>query len=420
LARGRFLRRVSLIEQHYSGAWIVALFLVLITAAWLVIFTHRHVPYDNQLWWEFAFHASAPRSLRASLFAAVIAAAYGLWRLLRPATPPVSAPSEADLETAAALIADVEDSTANLALLGDKNLLFNAERTAFIMYQVSGNSWVAMGDPVGRPEVCEALAWQFLENCDVMAVSPVFYQVKPDNLPLYIDLGLNLSKLGEEARVPLGSFSLEGSARADLRQAYRRAGRDGAEFAVVPRAHVGAILPELRAVSDAWLAEKNTAEKRFSLGFFDDRYLLHFDCAVVRHAGAIVAFANLWRSDSNELSVDLMRYNDAAPKGVIDFLLVECMLWGKIQGFQWFNLGMAPLSGLEEHALAPTWHKIGRMVQRYGEMFYPFEGLRKYKEKFLPVWRPRYLAARDGLGMAGALLDVTALISGGVGKVLRK
>jgi phosphatidylglycerol lysyltransferase len=420
LARGRFLRRVSLIEQHYSGPWIVALFLVLITVAWLVIFTHRHVPYNNQLWWEFAFHASAPRSLRASLFAAVIAAAYGLWRLLRPAAAPVSAPREADLETAAALIADVDDSTANLALLGDKNLLFNAERTACIMYQVSGSSWVAMGDPVGRPEVCETLAWQFLENCDVMAVSPVFYQVKPDNLPLYIDLGLNLSKLGEEARVPLDSFSLEGSARADLRQAHRRALRDGAEFEVVPRANVGAILPELRTVSDAWLAEKTTAEKRFSLGFFDERYLLHFDCAVVRRAGAIVAFANLWRGGSIELSVDLMRYNDAAPKGVIDFLLIECMLWGKIQGYHWFNLGMAPLSGLEEHALAPTWHKIGRMVQRYGEMFYPFEGLRKYKEKFLPVWRPRYLAARDGLGMAGALLDVTALISGGVGKVLRK
>jgi phosphatidylglycerol lysyltransferase len=81
---------------------------------------------------------------------------------------------------------------------------------------------------------------------------------------------------------------------------------------------------------------------------------------------------------------------------------------------------MAPLSGLEEHALAPTWHKLGRVVQRYGEMFYPFEGLRKYKEKFLPVWRPRYLAAPNGLAMAGALLDVTALISGGVGKVLRK
>jgi phosphatidylglycerol lysyltransferase len=420
LARGRFLRRASLIEQQYSGPWIVALFLVLVTVAWLVIFAYRHVPYGNQLWWEFAFHATAPRSLRASMFAAVIAAAYGLWRLLRPAPQPIAPPSEADLERAAALIAEVEDSSANLALLGDKNLQFNAERTAFIMYQVSGNSWVAMGDPVGRPEAYESLAWQFLEKCDVMAVSPVFYQVKPENLPLYIDLGLNLSKLGEEARVPLDSFSLEGSARAELRQAQRRASREGAEFEVVPRANVDAILPQLRAVSDAWLAEKNTAEKRFSLGFFDDRYLRHFDCATVRRDGAIVAFANLWRGGSNELSVDLMRYSGAAPKGVIDFLLIECMLWGKIQGYHWFNLGMAPLSGLEEHALAPAWHKIGRMVQRYGETFYPFEGLRKYKEKFLPVWRPRYLAAPHGLAMAGALLDVTALISGGVGKVLRK
>jgi phosphatidylglycerol lysyltransferase len=420
VARGRFLRRASLIEQHYSGPWIIALFLVLITVAWLVIFAYRHVPYDSQLWWEFAFHASAPRSLRASLLAAVIAAAYGLWRVLRPAKQPMSASSEADLERVEALIADVDDTPANLALLGDKHLLFNPERTGFIMYQVSGNSWVAMGDPVGQPEVCESLAWQFLESCDVMAVSPVFYQVKPQNLPLYIDLGLNLSKLGEEARVPLDSFSLEGSARADLRQAHRRASRDGAEFEVVPRADVGAILPQLRTVSDAWLAEKNTAEKRFSLGYFDDRYLRHFDCGVVRRGGAIVAFANIWRGGSSELSVDLMRYSGAAPKGVIDFLLIECMLWGRALGYHWFNLGMAPLSGLEEHALAPAWHKIGRMVQRYGETFYPFEGLRKYKEKFLPVWRPRYLAAPHGLAMAGALLDVTALISGGVGKVLRK
>ena len=419
-ARARFKRRASLIEQHYSGPWIIALCLVLITAAWLVVFANRHVPYDNQLWWEFAFHASAPRSLRASLLAAVIAAAYGLWRLLRPATPPISTPGEADLQRAAELIASGSDTTANLALLGDKNLMFNSERTAFIMYQVSGHSWVAMGDPVGPPDVCESLAWEFLENCDVMAVSPVFYQVKPENLPLYIDLGLNLSKLGEEARVPLDSFSLEGSARADLRQAHRRSNRDGASFELVARENVAAILPQLRAVSDAWLAEKNTAEKRFSLGFFDERYLVHFDCGVVRRGGAVVAFANIWRGGSSELSVDLMRYGGDAPKGIMDYLLIECMLWGKSQGYRWFNLGMAPLSGLEEHALAPTWHKLGRMVLRYGEMFYPFEGLRKYKEKFLPQWRPRYLAAPDGLAIAGSLLDVTALISGGVTKVLRK
>jgi len=420
-ARGRFRRRTSLIEQRFSASWVVAVLLVLGAATWLVFFAYRHVPYSNQLWWQFAFEAPAPRSLRALLLAAMIAASYALWRLLRPSKPLIMPPSQGDLERAAAVIESAHDPAVNLALLGDKNLLFNADRTAFIMYQASGSSWVSMGDPVGPSALYEPLVWSFIENCDGMAMSPVFYQVTPDNLPLYIDLGLSLGKLGEEARVPLDAFSLEGAARADLRHSHRRALRDGAQFEVIPRGSVGTVMAELRAVSNAWLAAKNTAEKRFSLGFFDERYLANFDCAVVRRDGAIVAFANIWRAGADSaLSVDLMRYSEAAPKGVIDFLLAECMLWGRAQHYQWFGLGMAPLSGLEEHALAPTWHKLGRMVQRYGETFYPFEGLRKYKEKFLPVWRPRYLAAPGGLGMAGALLDVTALISGGVSKVLTK
>ena len=180
-------------------------------------------------------------------------------------------------------------------------------------------------------------------------------------------------------------------------------------------------MSELRAVSDAWLADKQAGEKRFSLGYFDERYLSYFDCAVVRCAGRIVAFANFWRGGGQvEISVDLMRYGEGAPKGIIDYLLIESMLWGKQQGYQWFNLGMAPLSGLEEHALAPTWHKLGRMVQRYGEAFYHFEGLRKFKEKFQPEWRPRYLAAESKFAVGGALLDVTTLVSGGVSKALKK
>jgi phosphatidylglycerol lysyltransferase len=420
-ARARFRRRASLIEQRFSVSWVIAVLFVLGAAVWLVLFAYRHVPYSKELWWQFAFEAPAPRSLRALLLAAMTAAAYALYRLLRPHKPPIMPPSPSDLERAAALIESAHDASANLALLGDKNLLFNAERTAFIMYQASGSSWVSMGDPVGPSALYESLVWSFVESCDDMAVEPVFYQIKPDNLPLYIDLGLTLSKLGEEARVPLDNFSLEGAARADLRHPHRRAKKDGAEFEIVPREQVGAILPELKVVSDAWLGAKNAAEKRFSLGYFDERYLLHFDIAVVRRAGVIVAFANILRAGADtELSADLMRYGEAAPKGVIDFMLVECMLWGKAQGYQWFSLGMAPLSGLEEHALAPAWHKLGRMVQRYGETFYPFEGLRKFKEKFLPVWRPRYLAAPGGLGLAGALLDVTSLISGGVSKVLSK
>ena len=202
--------------------------------------------------------------------------------------------------------------------------------------------------------------------------------------------------------MPLDTFSLEGAARADLRHPHRRAKKDGARVRGRAarerrRHHAGAA----RGVRSLARREEHRGEALFP-GLLRRALSCAFRFAVVRRAGAIVAFANIWRAGADTvLSADLMRYSDAAPKGVIDFMLVECMLWGKAQHYQWFSLGMAPLSGLEEHALAPAWHKLGRMVQRYGETFYPFEGLRKYKEKFLPVWRPRYLAAPGGLGHGG-------------------
>ena len=109
-----------------------------------------------------------------------------------------------------------------------------------------------------------------------------------------------------------------------------------------------------------------------------------------------------------------------APRSAMDFLFVELMLWGRAQGYQWFNLGMAPLAGLEEHPLAPAWHRVGNFVFRYGEHFYNFEGLRHYKSKFRPVWEPRYLVAPGGIALPRILLDVSALIAGGIKELFAK
>ena len=40
-------------------------------------------------------------------------------------------------------------------------------------------------------------------------------------------------------------------------------------------------MDELKAISDAWLAEKNTREKSFSLGSFSPDYIQQFSAAVV-------------------------------------------------------------------------------------------------------------------------------------------
>jgi phosphatidylglycerol lysyltransferase len=134
-----------------------------------------------------------------------------------------------------------------------------------------------------------------------------------------------------------------------------------------------------------------------------------------------MAFGNVWRTDlKEELSVDLMRYRTGAPEDVMQFLLVRLMLWAKEHGYEWFNLGMAPLSGVEARPAGPLWNRIAALAYQYGEHFYNFQGLRQYKEKFHPVWTPRYLASPGGLTLPRILTNLVTLISGGFTELLRK
>jgi phosphatidylglycerol lysyltransferase len=98
----------------------------------------------------------------------------------------------------------------------------------------------------------------------------------------------------------------------------------------------------------------------------------------------------------------------------MDFLFTELLLHAQAQGYRWFNLGMAPLAGFDPHRLAPLWNRLGALLFRHGEHFYNFRGLRAFKDKFDPVWEPRYLASPGGLSAAFVLTDVAALVSGGV------
>jgi phosphatidylglycerol lysyltransferase len=416
--KAHFNRTAALTAEPFRPRWIAAIAIVLGGSFWLGLFAYKHVDYSHDLWWHFTLFGNAPRSLRASVGAAAVAFGIALDRLLRPAPARPSWPTAADLQSAGEIAAASPCTYAYLTLLGDKQLLFNAERTAFLMYGVEKRSWVAMGDPVGPEDEQADLAWRFREMCDRHGGWTVFYQVSGRSLHLYVDLGLSLIKIGEEARVPLTGFSLEGRERKKLRHAYRRAVDAGARFEVVPAAAVTALLPELREVSDEWLRAKRAREKGFSLGRFDPAYLEKLPLAVVRQGERIAAFANLWRGgDRAELSIDLMRHRESAPPGVMDYLFLELMLWGSAEGYRWFNLGMAPLSGLEARALAPLWSRLGALVFRHGEQLYNFQGLRQYKAKFDPVWEPRYLACPGGLGglvLPRVLGDVAALISGGL------
>ena len=417
--RRAFYRPSSILNERFTPGWVASLIGVVLLALVAGLIAHRDVAYTSELWWTFAHNSDAPRALRAALAVALIAAAFLAHNLLRPPRISAKEPQAGTLLQAAKALAISGDSGGNAALIGDKQLLFSNDDSAFLMYQTAGASWIALGDPIGNAEWFQELAWRFRELADYQGASAVYYQVSDRYLALYLDLGMTPLKIGEEACVDLSGFSLDGAQRADLRQAHRRALRDGASFEIVAAEGVAKLLPRLRRISDDWLAEKATAEKGFSVGSFRDDYLQRFPIAVVRAEGDIVAFANLWTAgDQRELSVDLMRFGRGAPRGVMDFLLIELMLWGRIHNYHWFNLGVAPLSGLSQRALAPRWYRFANFVYRHGAPFYNFSGLRQYKSKFDPIWRPRYLVAPGGLALPRVVADVSLLIAGGVRELL--
>lgn len=412
-ARRQFYRRSSLLAEPFSAWWLASIALAVLCTTWLGFFAFRHVEYSRELWWRFALNGNAARFLRAEVGVVVAVLALAAARLLSPARRRPAASDAANMATVAGIVAASPRTSAHLALLGDKCFLFSDSGQSFIMYAVEGRSFVAMGDPVGPAEERAELVWRFRELCDAHGGWPVFYETSAETLPLYVDLGLTILKIGEQALAPLAHFSLEGKSRKGFRNVRNRIEAEGWEFAVLPPGEVGRRMDELQAVSEAWLLAKRTREKRFSLGHFDPAYLRQFPVAVVQRQGRIAAFANVWAAAGREeLSVDLMRHNTDAPEDAMEYLLLKLMLWGRNQGFARFDLGMAPLSGMESRRLATAWSRMGNFLFTYGEYFYNFKGLRRYKEKFDPLWEPRYLVGPGGILMPRVVANLAALISG--------
>lgn len=420
-SRAAFDRPASFFDTRFSPGWVLAVVGAVGTSVWLGLFAFRHIEATADVWWRFELRAQAPRFLRASVGAAIALLLFAVGRLLRPAPHDVDEPTGQDLADADRVIATQPSTMPYLVYLRDKAVIFNASRTGFVMYAVQGRTWVALGDPVGPPDCVPGLIRAFLERCDDLGGRPVFYQVTKDNLHHYADLGLTFVKLGEEARVDLSQFTVEGHTGKMHRQALRRFDRDGCAFRVAPAAEVPRLMGQLRAVSDAWLHEKGASEKGFSLGFFDEAYLERFPVALIERAGEILAFANLWPGrPGGELSMDLMRYRPDAPKSAMDMLLVQLLMWGQAQGYRWFALGMAPLAGVEPSPVASLWNRLAGFVYEHADAVYSFQGLRAYKQKYDPIWEPRYLAYQGGFHLPRLVADVSALIAGGYRRIFTK
>lgn len=422
--RDAFPRHARLSRMEITPGWLVSAACALIGAGLLGLWSFQHADYADRPWWRVMADADAARAMRAWAGAALSLFAFGLWRLFASAaTPPVVGEADPEFERVRAVLktAEAAEPGSNLALLGDKRFLFSASGESFLMFGVRGRTWIALGAPVGRRSERLELLWRFRELADSHAARPGVYGLTADDLPDIVELGFSIQKVGESAAVPLETFTLEGRRRGNLRRAWRKAAEEGASFQVLQGEDLKRLLPTLQAISDEWLGHHAGGEKAFSMGCFRPAYVAEFPVAVVSFGGRPVAFASLWTTASRTaFSMDLMRYSDEAPKNIMDYLFVELLDWGREQGYHAFEFGMAPLAGLEDRPLAPIMSRVGNLLFERGEEIYNFQGVRRYKDKYDPLWQPRYIAGPHKWAIPLLMADVGLLSSGGMAALAKR
>lgn len=336
-------------------------------------------------------------------------------RFLMHANEPFRGSYQLDLPRFQALINRFGgNETSHLALLNDKRIYYYqvaGQDQVALMYRVKYDKLIVMGNPIGNQTVVAEALHAFTSEADIYGYLPVFYEVSgPVTMQLH-ELGFDFLKIGEDGLVTLADFTLAGKKQRSQRALIHKFEREGYTFTMVEPPFEAELMHELKAVSDDWL--HGQIEKGFSLGFFDDDYINAAPVGIVRSAsGELVAFVTLMPTGGKELlTIDLMRHSHTAPSGIMDLLFVRMFEYGQDHGYPEFDLGMAPLANVGESNFSFITERIAHFIYQYGTRLYGFQGLRRYKEKYVSHWKSRYLVYRKKHSLVATMIALVQVVN---------
>jgi lysylphosphatidylglycerol synthetase-like protein (DUF2156 family) len=354
--------------------------------------------------------------------------------------------------TEAELIRDYGMNSLAFFGLSPQNLHFLApDGAGLVNYRLVSNVAVVLGDPVCAPEACKQVTQSFLDFCALQNWRVAFYQASPEHLATYRALKLHAFKIGEEAILHPQTFTLCGSALANVRTSSRRAEREGVVLHWYDGVPSISVMQYLEHVSLAWLehkAGKKTSETSFSTGRLDEviesaeqaervasispsadvspgttpRFVTAVATTSAGAACAFVTFTPIYGSLTGEgtaagtrpemqgwgWALDLMRRAPDAPPGVMELLLVRALERFRSCGAQVVSLGMVAMGDTRQE-MTPGQRKLASFVT---DRLHLLEGRRtlfNFKQKFHPCWQSRYLVTSTTLALPKIALAVLRL-----------
>jgi phosphatidylglycerol lysyltransferase len=360
-------------------------------------------------------------------------------------------PLRADVDTSGQDAQSIQQAARVLRYYGNQTLAFfgltphnrhflATGGSGLVNYQVNRRVAVALGDPICAPGMQKRITRHFLDFCASQQWHVALYQVASEHLATYHSLHMRSFKMGEEAILHPQTFTLQGSALANVRTSCRRAQRDEPVIQWYEGVLPPDVLQDLNRISQIWLDQRvgaSTAERGFSMGRMDElteqaeRAEMVAAFSPPSHVVSLVAprlitviartragqpcafmtFTPIYGRLTDEITeagrqsemqgwgwtLDLMRRTPDAPPGMMDLLLVQAIERFRSLEAQKLSLGLVAMSdtrqemGTTEQWLASV---SRRMVQSV-----PGQTLFKFKQKFAPDWESRYLVANATLAL---------------------
>ena len=261
----------------------------------------------------------------------------------------------------------------------------------FISYRATQTFAIVLEEPVCAEDNKVSVIKEFEKYCRTKGIKPIYYRVDEQSLYYFDTLNKKKIFIGQEAVMDLSQFTLEGKEKKSLRNALNSLLKKGYEVKVIEPPIQGLILQGMQQVSDEWLQTFEMEEAIFSQGMFDRLEVkTHKAVVMFDNEQRIVGFLTIIPDyRTGECTYDLIRKTADAPGGCMDALIIEMIKYSKQHNYQYLNLGLVPMSGIENPD--NTAEQVVKFAYEKIKRFRNYQGLRDFKEKYATEWQNKYL-----------------------------
>jgi phosphatidylglycerol lysyltransferase len=297
-----------------------------------------------------------------------------------------------------------------------------------IIYGEFGRVWLAVGDPLAPLEDMPELARQFGAFARRKNRVVAFVPSSAEFARMVVPADFVAVKVGASPYFDLRTWNPRGDSAKKIRAGANQARRAGVVVETITDGVDERLRKETAQLCLHWLGARRAATTFGWLvaldPFLHSEYKKYFTARV---DGKLVGFlaASPIPARHGWYLEDVLR-EPAAPQGTATLLVVEALAALKAEGAALATLGTSPLC-TDGPVDIPIEHRVVSraldVASRRLSGFYNFEGLRRFKGKFVPSWwESEYALGQRGVTMPPRVghAIVRALVPGGLTQILTR